>query len=165
MRSHRFAPEEKNKENENDTDCLCGGGRSDADVVRFRRFSSRADCASQRRGYRRPKQGDAGLLVSSPLVSPSPVSPSPSLLARLSRPRALSLVVVALPTDPLTRRADRSRRGIFFSFDQRASHRGTRLNASVRAAGFVPPCALPEGSTVLTSPVRSLIGVLARSNS
>jgi len=46
MRSHRFAPEEKNKENENDTDCLCGGGRSDADVARFRRFSSRADCAS-----------------------------------------------------------------------------------------------------------------------
>jgi len=127
--------------------------------------SQAADCASQRRGYRRPKQGDAGLLVSSPLVSPSLVSPSPSLLARLLRPRALPLVVVALPTDPLTRRADRSRRGIFFSFDQRASHRGTRLNASVRAAGFVPPCALPEGSTVLTSPVRSLIGVLARSNS
>src|SRR5271165_32410 len=94
MRSQRFAPWEKNKENENDTDRLCDGGRSDVDVGRFRHVASRADCASQRRGYRRPKQCDAGLLVSSPLVSPSLVSPSPSLLARLLRPRALPLAVV-----------------------------------------------------------------------
>ena len=67
--------------------------------LRFRRFASRADCASQRRGYRRPKQCDPDLLVSSPLVPPSLVSPSPSLLARLLRPRALPLVAVVQPTD------------------------------------------------------------------
>src|SRR5580704_8841846 len=46
-----------------------------------------------------------------------------------------------------------------------SSHAGTRLSASLRAAGLVPPCARPEGSTVLTRPVRSRIGALARSNS
>src|SRR5262249_53811534 len=51
MCSHRLAPAEKNKENENDTHCLGDGGRSDADIGRFRRFASRADCASQRRGH------------------------------------------------------------------------------------------------------------------
>jgi hypothetical protein len=50
-------------------------------------------------GYRRPKQCDPGLLVSSTLVPPSLVSPSPSLLARLLRPHALPLVAVVLPTD------------------------------------------------------------------
>jgi len=44
MRSHRFAPEEKNKENENDTDCLCDGSRSVADVGDFRDCASRTHC-------------------------------------------------------------------------------------------------------------------------
>src|SRR5579862_1352189 len=46
-----------------------------------------------------------------------------------------------------------------------SSHAGTRLSASLRAAGLVPPWALPDGSTVLTRPVRRRIGELARSNS
>jgi hypothetical protein len=52
MRWQRFAPEEKNKENQNDTDCLCDGGCGDVDVGGFRHVASRADCASQRRGFR-----------------------------------------------------------------------------------------------------------------
>jgi hypothetical protein len=86
MRWQRFAPEEKNKENQNDTDCLCDGGRGVADVGRLGDVASRADCAYQWGGYRRPKQCDASLLVSS--------SASPSLLAWLSRPFALPLVVI-----------------------------------------------------------------------
>src|ERR1700722_11218899 len=46
-----------------------------------------------------------------------------------------------------------------------SNHAGTRLSASLRAAGLVPPWARAEGSTVLTRPVRSRIGALARSNS
>ena len=51
-----------------------------------------APIAASWRCHHRPKQCDAGLLVSSSLVSSPLVSPSPSLLARLLRPRALPLV-------------------------------------------------------------------------
>src|SRR6516165_11495226 len=108
MRSHRFAPEEKNKENENDTDCLCDGSRSVADVGDFRDCASRTHCAVSWRCHHRPKQCDAGLLVSSSLVSSPLVSPSPSLLARLLRPRALPLVTGSNLI------SDRRRRGVFF---------------------------------------------------
>src|SRR6204780_4292385 len=40
------------------------------------------------------------------------------------------------------------------------SHSGTRLSASLRAAGLVPPWARPDGSTVFPRPGRSTTGAL-----
>src|SRR5262249_46472484 len=113
MRSHRFAPEENSKERQNDTDNVCDGGRNTADDGCFGDLASCADCASEHRGYRRPKQCNAGILVSSPLVSSqlassplvssSVVSPSPSLLARPLRASALRLGVIGRPpTKPVS---------------------------------------------------------------
>src|SRR5262249_23420492 len=125
MRSHRFAPEENSKESQNDTDYVCDGGRNTADDGCFGGLASCADCASGPRGYRRPKQCNAGLLVSSPLVSSplassplvlsSVVSPSPSLLARPLRARALPLVVIGRPPNQASNLPRRSlRRGLSF---------------------------------------------------
>jgi hypothetical protein len=44
MRWHRFAPEEKNKENGNDTDCLRDSGGKFADVGCFGHVASGTDC-------------------------------------------------------------------------------------------------------------------------
>jgi hypothetical protein len=110
MRWHRFAPEEKNKENGNDTNCLCHGGRNVADICCFGDVASRADRASQRRCHRRPEQCNAGVLAS--LASRLVRSPSP-LLAWPLGPRALPLVVVVPANRLLIRRADRIRRGVF----------------------------------------------------
>src|SRR5262249_20987514 len=125
MRSHRFAPEENSKESQNDTDNVCDGGRNTADDGCFGDLASCADCATEHRGYRRPKQCNAGILVSSPLV-PSPlasaplvssrvVSPSPPLLARPLRARALPLVVIGRPPNQASNLPRRSlRRGLSF---------------------------------------------------
>jgi len=46
LRWHRFAPEEKNKENGNDTDCLRDSGDKFADVGCFGHVASRTDCTA-----------------------------------------------------------------------------------------------------------------------
>ena len=51
MRWHRFAPEENNKENGNDTNCLCNGGGNVAHVCRFGHLASRADCTTHWRDF------------------------------------------------------------------------------------------------------------------
>jgi hypothetical protein len=161
MCSHRFAPQGEL----NDTDYLCDGGRSFAFRGRFRDFASRADRATIGRHVRRVRQHHAGVLLSSRLL-PSPLSwlllasRLPALLVVCCR-RGPSASIGAVPIAfgaALLFSGRESRR--YF-----ASHSGTRLSASFRATGLVPPCALPDGSTVLTRPVRSLIGELARSNS
>src|SRR5262249_23927194 len=104
---------------------VCDGGRNTADDGCFGDLASRADCASEHRGCRRPKQYNAGLLASSPLVSSplassplvssSVVSPSPSLLARPLRPSALPLVVIGRPQNQASNLPRRSlRRGFSF---------------------------------------------------
>jgi hypothetical protein len=144
---HWFAP----KENDNDTNCFCDGGRRVVNDGRFRDLASRADCA------------DGECICCPKRLCDEGVVAWPSLLARAVRSLAL-LVSVASDSIRFPDAAPIAF-GAAFSQDYRASHFGTRVNASLRAAGFVPPCALPEGSTVLTSPVRSLIGESARSNS
>jgi len=86
---------------------------------------------------------------------------SSSLLARAMGPPAL-LVSNCVQFDSVP---PRRTFGAAFLRDYRASHCGRRVNASLRAAGLVPPWTLPEGSMVLTRPVRSLMGESARSNS
>jgi hypothetical protein len=139
------------KENDNDTNCFCDCCRCVVDDGRFQDLASRADCAGGECLCCPKRLCDEGVVASS------------SLLARAVWPLAL-LVSVASDSTPFPDAAPKTI-GAAFSRDYRASHFGTRVNASLRAAGFVPPCARPEGSTVLTRPVRSLIGESARSNS
>src|SRR5580704_6109482 len=134
---HWFAP----KESDNDTNCFSDGGRRVVNDGRFRDFASRTDCAGRGCLCRPKRLCDEGVVASS------------SLLAWAVRPPAL---LVSVASDLLAL-ADAAPIvfGAAFSRDNRArnyraSHFGTRVNASLRAAGFVPPCARPEGSTVST---------------
>ena len=158
-------------ENDNDTDCFCDGGRSVGFRGRFRDFASCADRAADGRHCRRYRRRHAGVLLSPRLL--------PSALASLLLALRLSALLVANATRRragLTEnavnscRAECPRRGVFVCHDDLlrryfASHSGTRLSASLRAAGLAPPCARPDGSALLARPTRSRIGALARSNS
>ena len=150
MCSHWFAP----KGEDNDKDCFCNGGRCAGFRGRFRDFASRADRAAGGHHLKRYWFCHSGVLASW-------LGLASSLLARPLGSSALLVIIASCLSVEFSAAPIIFRRGVCYF----ASHCGTRLSASLRAAGLVPPCALPDGSTVLTKPVRSLTGELAQSNS
>jgi hypothetical protein len=93
---HWFAP----KENYNDTNCFCDGGRGVVIDGRFRDFAGGADCAGGGCFFRSKRLCDEGMVAS-------------SLLAWAVGPPAL-LVSNRVPFDTVACAAPNIRRGVFF---------------------------------------------------
>ena len=97
-----FAPREDN----NDTDCFCDGGRNFGYRSRFRDFASRADRAAFSGRHRRHSRRHPGILPSSVLppsvLLSSSASLSPTLASLLVASRLSALLV--RPADKIVRR-------------------------------------------------------------